>query len=365
MEKGGKWVSISVLIVLAVVGAETLKTPQLPCTDPNVAKERTFTFTLTSDHELLMERQFILVPHNVLSTLSKSFISSISIVGRSSWVHHILVYQNGNLEWGWEHSAKDYTFHWPKRKGLFVSGIIDNLIFDVHMSSNPTEETFVSVLVSYSSQEKCWGEDGKVENYFSKSRLKTLFDFDNTVTKQSRLNPSWTAVSSTIGLRYGMEVFAFRVHAHTHGQIVTATVTNLEGKSTDLLHRSAQEPQIFTLLPSVYQLEKGSNITITCNYNFPKEEREELHLGFSVQDEMCTMYLMYTCTLERQEPRIHNFKAMKSRLSRRPIQTATLRNVQGKLPAGTGASATGSTGGSMMGMKMNPNMVDEGDMYCE
>ena len=87
-----------------------------------------------------------------------------------------------------------------------------------------------------------------------------------------------------------MNVFAFRVHAHGHGDVNSAyRVRNHEW--VQLARGDPQWPQAFYPTDDLYDLKDGDSIVGRCSYH--NDENRVVYAGSTHNDEMCNVYLMY------------------------------------------------------------------------
>lgn len=87
-----------------------------------------------------------------------------------------------------------------------------------------------------------------------------------------------------------MNVFAFRVHAHAHGDVNSAyRIRNHEW--VQLARGDPQWPQAFYPTDDLYDLKDGDAIVGRCSYH--NDENKIIYAGATHADEMCNVYLMY------------------------------------------------------------------------
>ena len=99
--------------------------------------------------------------------------------------------------------------------------------------------------------------------------------------------------SSDFSCKYegkNLNVFAFRVHAHMHGDVNAAyRVRNHEW--VQLAKGDPQWPQAFYPLDSTLDLKDGDAVVGRCTYH--NDENRYITAGSTHTDEMCNVYLMY------------------------------------------------------------------------
>lgn len=99
--------------------------------------------------------------------------------------------------------------------------------------------------------------------------------------------------SSDFSCKYtgkNLNVFAFRVHAHAHGEVNSAyRVRNHEW--VQLARGDPQWPQAFYPTDDLYDLKDGDALIGRCSYR--NEENRIVYAGSTHNDEMCNVYLMY------------------------------------------------------------------------
>jgi len=89
-----------------------------------------------------------------------------------------------------------------------------------------------------------------------------------------------------------MHPFAYRVHAHTHGQ-VTSGYRVRDGQWTELGRQSPQKPQMF------YPITIASDVTVTegdylaARCTMMNNENRTIEIGQTQNDEMCNFYVMF------------------------------------------------------------------------
>ena len=87
-----------------------------------------------------------------------------------------------------------------------------------------------------------------------------------------------------------INVFAFRVHAHVHGDVNSAyRVRNHEWKQ--LAKGDPQEPQAFYPTETAFEIKSGDILLGRCVYH--NDEERYVGVGPTHTDEMCNVYLMY------------------------------------------------------------------------
>lgn len=87
-----------------------------------------------------------------------------------------------------------------------------------------------------------------------------------------------------------INVFAFRVHAHVHGDVNTAYKVR-GGNWTELARGDPQWPQAFYPSKGVYDLQPGDTIVGSCTFH--NDENRNVYNGDTHNDEMCNIYLMF------------------------------------------------------------------------
>jgi len=85
-------------------------------------------------------------------------------------------------------------------------------------------------------------------------------------------------------------MFAYRVHAHSHGDVNAAyRVRNSEW--TQLAKADPQWPQAFYPTDSLIDIKDGDTLIGSCTYH--NDENRYVYAGTTHNDEMCNIYLMY------------------------------------------------------------------------
>jgi len=87
-----------------------------------------------------------------------------------------------------------------------------------------------------------------------------------------------------------LKMFAYRVHAHSHGDVNSAyRVRNSEW--TQLAKADPQWPQAFYPTDSLIDIKDGDVLIGSCTYH--NDENRFVYAGTTHNDEMCNIYLMY------------------------------------------------------------------------
>ena len=87
-----------------------------------------------------------------------------------------------------------------------------------------------------------------------------------------------------------LKAFAFRVHAHSHGDVNTAfRVRNDEW--IQLAKGDPQWPQAFYPTDNVIDIKDGDTLLGMCTYH--NDENKYVYAGPTHKDEMCNIYIMY------------------------------------------------------------------------
>nr|XP_022331883.1 probable peptidylglycine alpha-hydroxylating monooxygenase 1 isoform X2 [Crassostrea virginica] len=94
-----------------------------------------------------------------------------------------------------------------------------------------------------------------------------------------------------------MHPFAFRTHAHTHGE-VTAGYRIRDGKWTEIGRMSPHKPQMFYNVTSPdIEVRRGDILAARCTMK--NDESRTIQIGATQNDEMCNFYIMYFVDGER------------------------------------------------------------------
>lgn len=87
-----------------------------------------------------------------------------------------------------------------------------------------------------------------------------------------------------------LNVFAYRVHSHMHGDVNAAyRIRNHEW--VQLAKGDPQWPQAFYPTNNLFDLKDGDALVGQCTYH--NDENRIIHAGPTHNDEMCNIYLMY------------------------------------------------------------------------
>lgn len=85
--------------------------------------------------------------------------------------------------------------------------------------------------------------------------------------------------------------FAFRVHTHKHGKVVSGFRVR-DGQWKEIGRKSPQEPQMFyNVTDPAMTVEKGDIVAARCT--MVDEEDSPVNVGPTQKDEMCNFYMMY------------------------------------------------------------------------
>ena len=87
-----------------------------------------------------------------------------------------------------------------------------------------------------------------------------------------------------------LKVFAYRVHAHVHGD-VNAAYRPRDSEWTQLAKGDPQWPQAFYPTDAIYDVKDGDALVGQCTYH--NDENKYVYAGSTHNDEMCNIYLMY------------------------------------------------------------------------
>ena len=105
--------------------------------------------------------------------------------------------------------------------------------------------------------------------------------------------PKTKKYSSDLSCKYEgktLQVFAYRVHAHMHGDVNSAyRIRNHEWQQ--LAKGDPQWPQAFYPLDTTMDIKDGDALVGRCTYH--NDETRVIYAGPTHNDEMCNVYLMY------------------------------------------------------------------------
>ena len=85
-------------------------------------------------------------------------------------------------------------------------------------------------------------------------------------------------------------MFAFRVHAHSHGDVNTAYRVR-DDEWTQLAKGDPQWPQAFYPVDQPIDIKDGDSLLGICTYH--NDDNKYVYAGSTHNDEMCNVYLMY------------------------------------------------------------------------
>lgn len=93
--------------------------------------------------------------------------------------------------------------------------------------------------------------------------------------------------------RVPIHVFAYRVHAHKFGVVITGYKYDIKNKQwTFLAKGNPQWPQTFFPMDQTYTISQGDVLAVRCTYN-STQSNVPIYMGSTANDEMCNLYLMY------------------------------------------------------------------------
>ncbi|XP_077988747.1 peptidyl-glycine alpha-amidating monooxygenase-like [Glandiceps talaboti] len=88
-----------------------------------------------------------------------------------------------------------------------------------------------------------------------------------------------------------IHAFAFRVHTHTHGQVV-AGYRIRNGRWSVLGKANPQWPQAFYPMEDQIDIQSGDSLAARCTFS-GESVKSHIHAGPTSHDEMCNFYIMY------------------------------------------------------------------------
>ncbi|XP_032230228.2 peptidyl-glycine alpha-amidating monooxygenase A isoform X2 [Nematostella vectensis] len=107
--------------------------------------------------------------------------------------------------------------------------------------------------------------------------------------------PAMKAAHLDMGCAYSnkatMHPFAFRVHAHSLGSVITGYRVR-DGKWTLIGKGDPQRPQAFYPIKQEVDIKDGDTLAARCTYNTMKKDRIT-YIGATMKDEMCNFYMMF------------------------------------------------------------------------
>nr|WLF82755.1 putative peptidyl-glycine alpha-amidating monooxygenase A [Tityus melici] len=93
--------------------------------------------------------------------------------------------------------------------------------------------------------------------------------------------------------RQPIHTFAYRVHAHKFGVVITGYKYSIkENAWTFLAKGNPQWPQTFYPMDQVYTISEGDVLAARCTYN-STQSNIPIYMGSTSNDEMCNLYIMY------------------------------------------------------------------------
>lgn len=100
-------------------------------------------------------------------------------------------------------------------------------------------------------------------------------------------------INCQVKTRLPIHPFAYRVHAHKLGVVVTGyKVSHKDGSWTQLGKGNPQWPQAFYPMREVFSVENNDVLAARCTFNSSMRDRWT-YIGSTANDEMCNFYMMY------------------------------------------------------------------------
>uniref|UniRef100_A0A0K0E1E1 Peptidylglycine monooxygenase n=1 Tax=Strongyloides stercoralis TaxID=6248 RepID=A0A0K0E1E1_STRER len=94
--------------------------------------------------------------------------------------------------------------------------------------------------------------------------------------------------------------FAFRVHTHKMGRVVSGYFKH-DNKWTQIGKRNPQWPQLFQKIGTKMEINNGDLLAASCRFD-SSNEITPTNMGHMGKDEMCNFYMMYYRRTEDEEP---------------------------------------------------------------
>ncbi|XP_065187707.1 peptidyl-glycine alpha-amidating monooxygenase A-like [Sycon ciliatum] len=235
---------------------------------------------------------------------SDSYIVGFDLVGARQAVDHMLVFacnepfvmgvwhdcthvctSGRRVMFSWGAGAP--TIHLPQGVGLPVgpSTASRHLVLRVHYSNAD------SVPLAGA------GDDSGVAVHLTRQRPQYLSSIYLLVSNTGDIPAGQSEYNRDISCRYTGDVplhpIAFRVHAHSHGQQVSAFKVDRTGSWSLLGTRDPRQPQAFyPVQDTSVVVQPGDVIAARCRYN-TSDETADLAIGMTRDAEMCNFYLMF------------------------------------------------------------------------
>ncbi|CAF0958876.1 unnamed protein product [Brachionus calyciflorus] len=128
---------------------------------------------------------------------------------------------------------------------------------------------------------------------FSEKQRKYQAGIMLMVANYIGIPPKTQKYSTKFSCKYtgkNLKMFAYRVHAHMHGD-VNAAYRVRQHEWTQLAKGDPQWPQAFYPTEEVYDIKDGDALIGICTYH--NNENRVVYAGSTHNDEMCNVYLMY------------------------------------------------------------------------
>ncbi|OTF84011.1 peptidyl-glycine alpha-amidating monooxygenase-like protein, partial [Euroglyphus maynei] len=232
------------------------------------------------------------------------FIKKFDPNADSNRIHHIIIFGCRNLHrrtqlypnhWPCSHSqlcpGMRVIYAWgrnapslqlPKDVGFHVGGGLSDinfLVLQAHYAHPLSEHDSSGVRLLYTIQPQPY-----VAGIFLLASLNGMIpphQSQSHVDINCRLN------------RDPITVFAYRVHAHALGTVISGYRYSHNKKRWDLIAKgNPQWPQAFYPMDNLMQIDSQDIIAARCTYN--STQRNTLtNMGSTAGDEMCNLYLMY------------------------------------------------------------------------
>lgn len=233
----------------------------------------------------------------------ESYIVQFEVHSENNKAHHILLFgcqdvqprnlasghwrcddgnicDNMKIMFAWAKNAPPTTM--PPDVGFRIGGKsgVNYLVLEIHYA-HPLKENDTSGIFLHTTYEE--------QKYTAGIFL--------LLAQSSHIPPLLPKVHSDINCLFQSKTpihpFAYRVHAHSLGVVITGYKYNtIQQKWTQLGKGNPQWPQAFYPMDKVYTVDSEDILAARCTYNATARNRWT-YIGSTAADEMCNFYIMY------------------------------------------------------------------------
>lgn len=259
-----------------------------------------FQSVLTERVEILMSNVTTQQEDSYLCTSYKltdyqNYITNIEALTKAHIAHHMFAFgceKPASLSNSWNcgnvvcQGPKTILFAWGRNAPALQ--LPDDVSFKV---GKDTKHKFIVVNIHYLKKVK--NDVSGLAMTFSNRPRRYQAGILLMVSGFIDIPPKTRKYTSDLSCKYEgktLKVFAYRVHAHIHGEVNTAyRIRNHEW--TQLAKGDPQWPQAFYPTDDTFDVKDGDALVGQCTYH--NDESRHIRAGPTHNDEMCNIYLMY------------------------------------------------------------------------